>query len=201
MESNGVPTAIEALVTAWRSEGRPAQAVMSWPRQRWIEGSPEHADTLRTLPHALDRVAVRRACSDAAADTASAVAAFIAVMAWGFGNVGYGPHRTREILSATPDAPARLARIARTLSESSAVTAYRRLARDDDSRLKGLGPAFSDRCRARPRLVGDGEPHDHIFVSEATDPAAPMPTLGSCPRVRLPWRARPRPRPERRQHY
>lgn len=75
-------------------------------------------------------------------------------MTWGFGSIGYGPHRTREILGATPDASERLARVAGTLAEVGPLAAYRRLAREDDSRIAGLGPAFGTKylyfCQPRP---------------------------------------------------
>jgi hypothetical protein len=64
---------------------------------------------------------------------------FVATMAWGFGWVGYGPHRTVKML-ATPDAVTRLHAVRQAILSAGAVAGYRRLA--GDCRIKGLGPAF-----------------------------------------------------------
>ena len=70
------------------------------------------------------------------------MSAFVAVMAWGYGSVGYGPYRTTRVLSDTPDAGKRLLAVTRTLADEGALAAYRRLASPRDCRLLGLGPAF-----------------------------------------------------------
>jgi len=74
-------------------------------------------------------------------DALSAQSAFIAVMAWGQGNVGYGRYRTREMLS-TPHAPERLLSAVKTLAAEGPLAAYRRLAAKGDCGLDGLGAAF-----------------------------------------------------------
>ena len=64
-------------------------------------------------------------------------------MAWGYGTaVGYGPWRTRRVLMDTPDAARRLAAVAQTLAEGSALSAYSRLCNAGDCHLRWLGPAF-----------------------------------------------------------
>lgn len=90
----------------------------------------------------LDREVVRLACSDAALDATRVDAAFVTVMAWGYGGVGYGPYRTRTMLAGTPRAGERLTRVARTLHGVGALAAYGALARLDECGLAGLGPAF-----------------------------------------------------------
>ena len=74
-------------------------------------------------------------------DAARAEVAFVAVMAWGYGGVGYGPYRTWRILTA-PDAGHRLAGAARRLRDHGAMAAYDCLSDGGDCRLRGLGPAF-----------------------------------------------------------
>src|SRR5439155_446350 len=97
---------------------------------------------LNQLPDELDRAAVRAAGASAAVGEREATAAFIAVMAWGFGSVGYGPFRTRRILASTPDAASRLRKVAELVQGSSADSAYRSFARSAESRLQFLGPSF-----------------------------------------------------------
>lgn len=154
MTTDSVPAALRTLVSAWITNGRSTQPAISWHRERWLEDFPEHREMLLALPRKLDRAAVRAACSDAAQDARTAEVAFLSVMVWGYGDVGYGRHRTREILTNTPGAGERLARVVGTLGRVGAKAAYRRLANHDDSRLAGLGPSFGTKflyfCQPRP---------------------------------------------------
>ena len=135
------PAALGQLVSEWRAAGSPAQPPIPWPRDVWLADLPEHSVLIRRLPPLLDRAAIRDVCANAAAGAQSAQNAFISVMAWGQGNVGYGRYRTREMLS-TPDAPERLLSAVKTLIEDGPLAAYQRLAAKDDCGLHGLGAAF-----------------------------------------------------------
>jgi hypothetical protein len=135
------PPALVQLVSEWRAAGSPGQPAIPWPRDVWLADLREHAALLRRLPPLLDRAAIRQECAAAVTNTLSAQDAFIAVMAWGQGNVGYGRYRTREMLS-TPHAPERLLSAVKTLAADGAVAAYRRLAAKGDCGLDGLGAAF-----------------------------------------------------------
>ncbi len=132
--------AVADLYARWLAAGRPRQPAMAWPRDRWLRMLPEHAEFLRALPAVLDREAVRAYGLRATETPALAAEAFIAVMAWGYGDVGFGPFRTARALGETPEAPNRLFSIATTLANGGPLAAYRRLA--SDARLIGLGPAF-----------------------------------------------------------
>jgi hypothetical protein len=135
------PAALARLVSRWRADGSPAQPAIPWPRDVWLADLPEHSVLLRRLLPLLDRAAIREVCADAATDAPSAQNAFIAVMAWGQGNVGYGRYRTREMLS-TRQAPERLLSAVKTLEAEGPLAAYRRLAAKGDCGLDGLGAAF-----------------------------------------------------------
>ena len=137
-----VPLAARDLIGRWRDDGSPPQPGIEWPRPAWISAFPEHGVAFKARPDLLDRASTRGACMDAAADAQGATRAFVAVMAWGHGKVGYGRWRTRRILTETPDASARLCDVAKTLSADGALAAYRRLANAADCRIVGLGPAF-----------------------------------------------------------
>lgn len=137
-----VPDSVAALVSGWRTQGRPSQPGVIWPRQRWIEAFPVFEGTFASLPELLDRDSVRQACVRATDDPESAASAFLAVMAWGFGSLGYGQYRTTAILTGTPDASVKLQAVAHTLAQEGADGAYRRMARPGDCKLRRLGPAF-----------------------------------------------------------
>jgi hypothetical protein len=104
---------------------RPRRA--SWPQQRWIDEFTAEATTFAMLPHRLTRPVIRGACRRAAESPAEARRAFLAVMAWGYGRVGYGPFRVRRLLDAAPDAGAELQAAASALREAGPVAAYARL--------------------------------------------------------------------------
>ena len=131
-----------ALVIQWRATNSVPQAAFGWPRQRWIRMFPEHEGALQAMPDKLDRTSVRQVCLTAGTSSATAEQAFLAIMAWGFGTVGFGPFRTRRILASTPGAASRLAKVIETLVAADAVTAYARLASTGDCNLRYLGPAF-----------------------------------------------------------
>jgi hypothetical protein len=116
------------------------------------------------MPDLLDRSVLRYACEGATADADAAERAFVAVMAWGYGSIGYGPFRTRNVLAKTLRTSDRLAAVARTLTEDGAVAAYERLATNADCRLRGFGPAFGTKylvaaARARPCPLSVGSVH------------------------------------------
>jgi hypothetical protein len=94
------------------------------------------------LPNRLTRQVVRDACLLAADSPADAQRAFLTVMAWGYGQVGYGPFRVRRLLEATPDADAQLQAAACKLAEHGPVEAYALLGDHGAPRLARLGPAF-----------------------------------------------------------
>jgi hypothetical protein len=124
----------------WQAGGQPQQPGIGWPRSRWLAWFPESEGLLTALPDRLDRAAVRARCSNAATSPKAAWQAFLVVMVWGFGTVGYGPWRTAQVLAATVGAQERLASVAQQLAAGGALDAYRLLA--GGCRLRGLGPAF-----------------------------------------------------------
>lgn len=134
-----LPASLRKLVDDWKARGRPAQMAMPWPRDRWEAAFPAHKKVLRDLPAALDRTAVRSVCAKAGASEQAAQRALLATLAWGYGWVGYGPHRADAML-LVPDAAKRLRAVAKIAANEGAIAAYRSLGREN--RIKGLGPAF-----------------------------------------------------------
>lgn len=133
------PVTLRKLVDDWKNRSRPAQQPMPWPRDRWEAAFPADKKVLRALPDALDRTAVRDVCARAGENEKAAQQALLATLAWGYGWVGYGPHRADAMLLA-PDAAKRLRAVAKIAASEGAIAAYRSLGREN--RIKGLGPAF-----------------------------------------------------------
>jgi hypothetical protein len=172
------PPALVALAGRWADAGRPPQPGIAWPRDRWTTAFPGHLSLLRALPDLLDRDAVRGVAGRASESEAASEAAFIATMVWGFGWVGYGPHRTANML-AIPWTPARLDAVAKTVIDAGAVAAYGRLA--GDCRIRGLGPAFGTKFIAfcqRPAAVPVALIHDELVSAWLA--ANGRPDLGSA---------------------
>lgn len=134
-----LPATLRKLVDDWTSRRRTPQMAMPWPRDRWEAAFPAHEKVLRALPDALDRAAVRSVCARAGESEKAAQQALLATLAWGYGWVGYGPHRADAML-VTPDAAKRLRAVAKIAANEGAIAAYRSLGREN--RIKGLGPAF-----------------------------------------------------------
>jgi hypothetical protein len=134
------PNELRTLIEAWNRQGQPLQVGIEWPRERWRAAFPDQRALWRDLPELLDRTSVRAVTDRAADSPAAAETALIATLAWGFGWVGYGPHRADKILTSTPDSRGHLQTVASLARVDGALAAYRGLAHEH--RIKWLGPAF-----------------------------------------------------------
>ncbi len=135
-----IPRALDLLIAEWRKRGEPEQRAIAWPRDRWIAAFPAHRACFDELPAELNRRVVRASVLDALA-RGDALAAFLPVMAWGYGSVGYGPHRVEQMLGPGEHVAARkLAEAASVAQLGDPVEAYRLLG--GPCRLDQLGPAF-----------------------------------------------------------
>jgi hypothetical protein len=139
------------LSRQWIRSGSARQRGIAWPRDRWTTAFPEHATLLASLPDRLDREGVRNVAKRAGDGPRQAVEALVVSRVWGFGRVGYGPHRTRRILAETPGAAELLHVVALTLAADGPVAAYGRLGRD--CRVKWFGPAFGTKYLAFSQQV------------------------------------------------
>lgn len=133
------PLGLDRLVARWEALGRPAQAAIPWPRERWEAAFPAHRDLLANLPGRLDRKVVGSVCANAGTSDSAAADAFLAAMIWGYGSVGYGPWRVRRQFDANAGLPGLLRAFADVVAQRGAVAAYDEMA---TNRVRFLGPAF-----------------------------------------------------------
>lgn len=131
-----VPKGLERLLRDGRHQIQPG---IAWPQQRWLSAFPSR-QVFRTLPAALDRNRVRTACTRVTTGEDGALNAFLVAMAWGYGEVGYGPWRVAQALEDS-EAGRKLLDVAVVLDKKGAQAAYR--AMGGPSRLKRIGPAFA----------------------------------------------------------
>lgn len=120
-----------------RRSGQVQQGI-AWPRDRWDHAFPAQS-VFSALPPTLDRERVRRACAKAGASEDAATDGFLATMAWGYGNVGYGAWRVAQAFKDR-DPGRKLLDVVVALRSAGPQAAYRLMA--GPSRLHRIGPAF-----------------------------------------------------------
>lgn len=134
------PIAVRKLIDAWKAEGSPPQHGVDWPREKWILEFPMFESHLEELPNELCREDVIDKVRKTNFDLEATCLAFVLVMAWGYGRVGYGVWRTSKMLSATTDVPEKLLKVREILVRTDAISGYQALR--TTQRIRGLGPAF-----------------------------------------------------------
>ncbi|MFF0483594.1 hypothetical protein [Streptomyces sp. NPDC004435] len=119
--ANGTGThSVRYRPSAWK-------AVAPWPGTFADRAAAESASVSRAEVMAAVRAAER---------SENWAEAFVATQVWGYGDRGYGPHRTCQVL-ARPGVEAVLTEAVSLLVDRGAVAAYERL-----DTLHGLGPAY-----------------------------------------------------------
>lgn len=128
------------------------QLSFPWHPQPWkdhMSDGPEIIDVLGRMPERVDRNSTRELVLTELA-AGRTLAAFVAAMVWGYGTTGYGPVRTRWILTGTKVTPLE-APLLRSVSErlsagavfvrkNGAVEGFRFM--NNDNRIKHLGAAY-----------------------------------------------------------
>lgn len=138
--TQAIPATVNNLIERWQAEGCPVQPAIEWPRKRWIHAFPNWETRFNDLPVKLSRLDVLAQVENSRLDVEDTEWLFLAVMAWGFGRVGYGVWRTSTMLDGIPDAPVRLLKVREILRLSDAISGYESLC--GICRIPNLGPAF-----------------------------------------------------------
>lgn len=150
---------IRARVEEWAVTGRPCQSGFDWKLDSWLGVFPEHAEFLEQLKlqHLgfIDRNLVKEIATSAVEDQ---VKVFLASMIWGYGTVGYGPHRVRSILDQRQSINS-IKSAFEFLQSNDVANAYDTLITHGPD---GLGPAFGTKylyfasgksCTLRPLIL------------------------------------------------
>jgi hypothetical protein len=133
-----MPARLYEAHSHWAARGRPPQRASQWSKEPWVRAFPEDKEFLRRLPETLSREDVVAQARDVSSPE-RARRVFLAVMAWGFGRVGYGPYRTQRILAAADDVEKRLYDVAQVARSQGGLAAFENIAARP---LKYLGVAF-----------------------------------------------------------
>lgn len=116
-----------------------ANHVVPWQFARWFDVFSGHAKAFEGLiQHVEANAGIKRNYIHEQSD-GDPVELFLVSMAWGYGNVGYGPSRVAKILTQ-PEAQVKLATIVGATRTHGAAAGWKALLRTD--RIKGLGMAF-----------------------------------------------------------
>jgi hypothetical protein len=131
---------LEQLVEAWRAKGSPDQEGFPWGRSKssWESLAHDFDLDIADFPELIDRLFLW----SLNASNVSVHKIFLAVMIWGYGDIGYGPHRVRQMFESQY--------FVRGLEEARAhclsgqfLDAYRCL---KNSKIRQLGPAFGTKA-------------------------------------------------------
>ncbi len=127
------------------------QEGFDWSRSliNWKEAFPFEEVFLDNLPEKLDRAKVREVCDS---DSHSVLQKFLVTMAWGYGDIGYGPYRVSRMLEQANSLHI-LGKAIQEARSSSPLDAYAYLAAN---RIKIFGPSFGSKFLnfVTPREVG-----------------------------------------------
>lgn len=149
-----VPRSLQTLME--RAEGV-RQPEIDWSRGRWMSRLPSYP-IFERLPNMLDREQVKGVCAGSTVSEDSAVDAFLTAMAWGYGNVGYGPWRVEQALRDS-HAKQKVYRVAAALDQDGPLAAYRLFA--TECRLTKIGPAFATKFLY---FVDSGKHDTHALI-------------------------------------
>ncbi|MDP9933837.1 hypothetical protein J2T11_000161 [Paenarthrobacter nicotinovorans] len=128
------------------------QRTFPWRAEPWLElmhDLPQVTELLQRMPGRVDRISTRDLVLRELA-AGRTLPAFVGAMVWGYGTTGYGPVRTRWVLTGTktnpraspilPHVTLRLEDGVATACRSGPLEAFRHM--NNEGKIKYLGAAF-----------------------------------------------------------
>lgn len=130
---------LDSLVRDWRANGSPNQEGFPWDlsKAKWAQLADEFDVDINEFPDLIDR----QFLWNIAASTAPATSSFLAVMIWGYGDIGYGPHRVRQMFQSAGFANS-IETVKSKCRDGQTLEAYEVLR---TSRIRQLGPSFGSK--------------------------------------------------------
>ena len=151
------------LIREWGSAGRPLQQASTWAnsRSRWISAFPAYSKFLSGLPGELGREDLH----EIMASETSTVNKFLAVMIWGYGDIGYGPYRVNQMLTTDGYHETQINSFLLS-NKGEFLVAYQYLA---TNRIDQLGPSFGTKwisfCSSRENPAPIYDSYIALWVS------------------------------------
>jgi len=152
MERHGkLNTYLVQLVEKWKAGGSPKQVGFDWSarRKNWVNKFPADSEFIENLPDVIDRIYVRNLCESYDSNIRQI---FLAIMIWGYGDLGYGPYRVDQMLNQK-NSEAILNKTFHHCRNGDPILAYEFLSKN---RIHVLGPSYSTKFMnfCTPRDVG-----------------------------------------------
>jgi hypothetical protein len=127
------------LVNQWRDNGSPEQEAFPWQisKRNWTQLAYDFDIVIDNFPELIDR----QFLWDLSSSSAPVRSAFLAIMVWGYGDIGYGPHRVRQMYES--EGFEKSIKLTKELCQAAeTVEAYIVL---KNSRIRQLGPSFGSK--------------------------------------------------------
>ena len=141
---------LKTLMESWQKAQLQPQEAFDWSRSttRWQRDLPEYANFIDQLPSLIDRKFLRGLI---AKKEHSVLEKFLAVMIWGYGDLGYGPYRVNKMFGSS-GVEAKIANVFELCQFGKPLEAYAFLAKN---RISQLGPAYGTKliCFFTPREI------------------------------------------------
>lgn len=127
-------------IKKWKGSGSRPQDGLDWSNSavNWIRDFPDHASFIESLPQVIDRNYLRGTCGSTEIANAHK---FLAVMIWGYSNLGYGTYRVSRIMSQA-NFDWILDNVTDLANSGNPKGAYDFLMRN---RINGFGPSYSSK--------------------------------------------------------
>ena len=139
--SDGARERIRELAEVYAAEGGDYLTQASW----WdSEDWSRHVHPGWNLPNPITRNDVFRLVKEART-VELAEGAFVAVMLWGYGQTGYGPHRVDEMKSSRPEGLGQYMLDIGKAAAPDTADAYRYMADNKMNRATKLGPSYASK--------------------------------------------------------
>lgn len=128
---------LKALVVDWRLADSIPQEAFDWSRSRsnWQRDIPGCSKFISNLPNELDRSYLRNLIPNL---NVSLMEKFLAVMIWGYGDLGYGSYRVNKMFNSL-GVNEKISQVFDMCQKGKPLEAYEFLSKN---RITQLGPAF-----------------------------------------------------------
>lgn len=129
--------ALKALVDDWKNAQSFSQEAFDWTRARanWQKDLVQYTNFIARLPTGIDRTFLRGLVSNSGV---SVMEKFLAVMIWGYGDLGYGSYRVKKMFNSL-NVEETISQVFDLCQDAQPLAAYDFLAKH---RVNQLGPAY-----------------------------------------------------------
>lgn len=128
---------LSALVSDWQKNNSIPQEAFNWTRSKpnWQKDFEKYTNFISALPDEIDRSFLRTLVSN---KNVLFMEKFLAIMIWGYGDLGYGSYRVKKMFSSE-NVESKISHVFEICQSGNSLEAYEFLSKN---RITQLGPAF-----------------------------------------------------------